>query len=231
MGSRGPSSAAVVSPAPAAGELPPLSAELLHDLEGLNPRHRRFFLELFQTNWNATESYRRAYGQKAAKNADVLGPRLLGTDRIQSLVAKYRGRQETPLALTAAEIDQERRRIAKVDPRKLCAADGRPLGLHELDEETARAVSKVKFRVAKVVRGPKAVAAAAELGVKAEGVEEVTLGTVEYAFHSKPEALRDADKILGRQVEKHELVGPANVSISIGVRRKPERTSQSGEAT
>jgi hypothetical protein len=226
----GPTASAARVAVPAAGELPPLSSELLRDIEKLNPRHRRFFLELFQTNFNATEAYRRAYGPRAEKNADVLGPRLLGTDRMQALLAKYRGRQEQRLALTAAEIDEERRRIAKVDPRRLCASDGRPLGLHELDEDTARALAKVKFKVAKVVRGPKAAAAAAALGVKADPdappIEEVTLGTVEFAFHSKNEALAHGDKVLGRHVEKHEFVGPTAVTVNIGVRRKAKTTGE-----
>lgn len=206
----------VVSPAPAAGELPALSAELLRDLETLsNQRQRRFVLELFLTNFNATESYRRAYGARAAKNADVLGPRLLGTDRVQAIVAKHRVRQEQKLALTLERLDEELARLALVDVRKAYDAEGKLLPVHEMPEDVARCIQgfeeEALFDTVVTGVGPRG-------GEKKERLQVGVVRKVKWA--SKPESIALGLKRLGALTERHELVGPANVVVNIGVRRK-----------
>jgi phage terminase small subunit len=207
-----------VSPEPT-GELPSLSGELLRDLETLsNGRQRRFVLELFLTNFNASESYRRAYGPHTAKNANVLGPRLLADARVQAIVQRHHKRQEDSLALSVERLDKELARLAYVDVRKAYDAEGRLLPVKDMPEDVARCIAAFEEEalfdmVATGETGPRG-------GVKKERVQVGVVRKVKW--HSKPESIALGLKRVGALTEKHEFVGPANVTVNIGVKRKPK---------
>lgn len=174
--------------------------------ETLNERQERF-AEGIARGLPAGRAAREA--GYASASAYSQGHELLKNPKIAARVATLREGRLKGYALTAARIDQERARIAKLDPRKLVDEEtGERIPLHELDEDTARAIAGVKFKIAKVVRGKNAKAAAIGLGLEPDQereVLEVQLGTVEVKFSDKNGALADADTVLGRRKTKLEV--------------------------
>ena len=71
-----------------------------------NPRHEQF-AQRVATGKSATAAYRLVYAK--AKNADVMGPRLLGNVGVRARVAELQARSATAATLTM----QQRREIAR----------------------------------------------------------------------------------------------------------------------
>lgn len=179
------------------------------DADGLNPRQRRFALE-YLLDLNATQAAIRA--GYSVGTARVQGPRLLSHAAVAAFLQPRLEKKERRLELTAQRLDDELARIAFVDPGKLVNENGRHLGLHELDEDTRRAVAGVKVRTATVLRGKDARHAAAGIGIEPGGddvplVEELTLGTLEVKLSPKVEAIMGANKVLGRLRDRIHLTG------------------------
>lgn len=183
------------------------------DADGLTPKRRRFCLE-YLVDLNATQAAIRA--GYAAASAHVEGSRLLADAKVQAFLAPRLERKEKRLELTASRLDSELARCAYLDPAKLVDDEGRRLELHQLDEDTRRAIVGVKFRVSKVVHGKEAQRVADRMGVSdaARGVEdaprpveEVTLGTVEFRLAPKVEAIGLAYRRLGLLKDKLEIKG------------------------
>ena len=78
-------------------------------------------------NWQSETVWRRASELAADREVQA---------RVKELAAKTAQATEVKLERIAAELG----RLALVDVRKLVRNDGTPLGLHELDEDTARAI-------------------------------------------------------------------------------------------
>lgn len=188
------------------------------DEDGLTPMARAFCLELVSSkDLNATQAAIRAGYSK--RSAASIASELLEKPAIKAfLEPRLRARQErleNKLELRADRLDQELARICYFDPGKLVNASGQALGLHELDEDTRRALGKVKFRIAKAVRGPKAAGAAAQIGFNPGGVsddgdevplvEQLTIGALELSPAPKVEALHLANRVLGRLKDKVEV--------------------------
>lgn len=175
----------------------------------LNERQERF-AELVARGRPAGRAAREA--GYTSGNCYQQGHELLRNPKVAARVAELRENRLKGYVLTAARIDQERKRIATYDPRDLVDPEtGQRFELHELDEDLARSIASVKVKVATVVRGPKKLpAVAGSLGVELEDqdgrkVEEITLGTVEYKFHNKTAALDSGDRVLGRFKDKLEV--------------------------
>lgn len=188
------------------------------DDDGLTPRMRAFCLELVASrDLNQTEAAKRA--GYSARSAASIAHELMAKPAVKAfLEPRLRDRQaklERRLELRAERLDDELARICYFDPAKLVDEHGKALGLHELDEDTRRALGKVKFRVAKVVRGAKAAGAAAQIGFNPGGhsddgvevpvVEELTIGTLELSPAPKVEAIGLANRVLGRLKERIEV--------------------------
>ncbi len=104
----------------------------------LTPKQRVFALE-YLACLNATEAYRRAYG--ATKNADVLGPRLLGTAGVGAFVAERQAKREAKLEISAERTVLELARCAYVDPADFFAIDGSVLPIRDMSENARRALA------------------------------------------------------------------------------------------
>jgi phage terminase small subunit len=103
----------------------------------LTPKQQRF-VEEYLVDLNATAAAKRAgYSQRTA---EWQGPQLLGKTHVAQAIAAQREQLSQRTAVTQDRIAQELARLSFFDIRKLVRNDGTPLGLHELDEDTARAI-------------------------------------------------------------------------------------------
>jgi phage terminase small subunit len=172
----------------------------------LTEKQRRFAAEFPVDLCGAKAAVRAGYSRRTA---DRIASRLLRHPGVAAILAKHAARVGEQLDLTVERLEAELARCAFLDPRRLFGEGGRMLEVHELDEDTARAVASVKVRVAKVTTGDDAAGLAKSLGVETpEGrkVEKVELGTVELKFNSKVEAISLSLKRLGALVERVQAV-------------------------
>jgi phage terminase small subunit len=207
-----PPAAPVPPPASAPSARGPAAKILPDDGAGLNAKQRRFCLE-YLVDMNGTQAAIRA--GYAARSAHSQASDLLTLPKVQAFLQPRLKRAEEKLELTAERLEAELARLAFVDPRKAYDANGKLLPVHEMPEDVARAIAgfeeEALFDTIVVGEGPRG-------GVKKERLQVGVTRKVKWA--SKPEALALGMKRLGLLTEKHELVGPANVTINIGVRRK-----------
>lgn len=106
----------------------------------LNDRQARFVAEYLK-DMNATAAYKRAGYTAKGNAAEVNAARLLRNAQVQAEVAKRTQKLMGKLEISVERVLRERARLAFLDPRKLVDANGKPLGVHELDEDTAAAVA------------------------------------------------------------------------------------------
>lgn len=107
----------------------------------LTPKQEAFVRE-YLISLNATDAARRA--GYSAKNADKIGPQLLGNTRVsEAIAAAQKARSERTL-VTADRVVRELARVAFSDARKLYRPDGTLKAPSEWDDETAAAVSGVE---------------------------------------------------------------------------------------
>lgn len=160
----------------------------------LTPRQRRFVDE-YLIDLNATQAAIRA-GYKAGPGTDVQGVRLLANARVKELIAERMKAREQRTQITQDAVLQELARLAFFDVRRLVGPDGNPLSIHQLDDDTARAV--VGLDVAKV-------------GNMMIGVGEV----LKFKIADKRAALVDLGKHLGMFKDKVELSGPGGSPLQV----------------
>jgi len=104
----------------------------------LNDKQQRFVDEYLK-DLNATQAAIRA--GYSAKTALQQGPRLLGNVGVQSAVQEAMAKRQARTNITQDRVLQELARLAFFDPRKMFHGDGSPKAIHELDDDTAAAVS------------------------------------------------------------------------------------------
>ena len=109
----------------------------------LNPRQRAFVAEYLKDK-NATQAYVRAYGVSASV-AESAGPRLFGHVRVAAEIERLERQMlaevQRDTGITLERTLKEIARIAFFDPRKLFNANGQPLEVTELDDDTAAAIA------------------------------------------------------------------------------------------
>ena len=117
----------------------------------MTPKQERFIEELTK-DWNATQAAIRSGYSPAS--ASIAGTKLLKKPHIKAEVAKRRAvltqkAEEFALEtiMDANRVLRENTRIGTFDPRKMFHADGRPKGIHELDDETAAAIGSFETGV------------------------------------------------------------------------------------
>ena len=104
----------------------------------LNPQQQAFVQE-YLVDLNATQAAIRAgYSQKSARS---MASQLLTKLNIQEAIAAARIRQQERTQITADRVLLEVARLSFYDPRKFFRDDGSPLGIHELDDDTAAALA------------------------------------------------------------------------------------------
>lgn len=165
-------------------------------VDGLLPKQAAFVAE-YLIDGNATKAAIRAGYSK--KTAHVIGQENLKKPVIASLLAQKQSviaaRQDERLAameLTEERVMRETARLAFFDPRKMFAADGRPISIHELDSDTAACI--VGLDVLEEYSG--------------SGQDRVLVGHVKkYKIADKNSALERAAKILGMFKKDNEQPG------------------------
>src|SRR5947209_3662193 len=104
----------------------------------LNPKQQRFVAE-FLVDFNATKAaIRSGY---SARTAGAIGGENLQKPEILAAIQSRRAAVVAKLEITVERLVTEMARIALADPRKLFDERGHLKPLHELDDETAAALS------------------------------------------------------------------------------------------
>ena len=117
------------------------------DAKGLTAKQLRFVSE-YLIDSNATQAAIRA--GYSPKTAEQQGYRLLTKVQVKEAVAAHTSKILNNLEVTAERVLKERARLAFLDPRKFFDAKGKPLSIHELDDDTAAAVAGFEFETVKV---------------------------------------------------------------------------------
>jgi phage terminase small subunit len=108
----------------------------------INSKQAAFAAE-YQVDHNATQAAIRAgYSEKTAGQ---IGERLLKKAEIRRVIDAVREKLEAETLITAERVLRERARLAFSDPRKIIHEDGRVKLPHELDEDTAAAITSFKI--------------------------------------------------------------------------------------
>ncbi|KAF7958224.1 hypothetical protein AWV80_01245 [Cupriavidus sp. UYMU48A] len=106
--------------------------------DGLNDKMKRFVAE-YLIDQNALQACIRA--GYSANSARVHSNRLMQNPNVKAAIEAKIGKVLNKLEITAERVLMERARLAFLDPRKLVDAKGKPLGIHQMDEDTAAAVA------------------------------------------------------------------------------------------
>lgn len=106
----------------------------------LNAKQQRFIDE-YLLDCNATQAAIRA--GYAERSAGQQGERLLKNDEIAAEIKKRRGILADMANVSAADVIRQVARIALFDVRRLFDDQGRPIGISQLDDDTAAAIQGV----------------------------------------------------------------------------------------
>lgn len=122
------------------------SIEPIIGYAGLIPEHQRFVDE-YLIDFNATAAYLRVpgFGKATKGSAAVLASRLLKKVQIQQAIKERSAATVNRLEMTKDRIILEASRIALFDIRKLYRPDGSLKLPHELDDDTAAAISSIEI--------------------------------------------------------------------------------------
>ncbi len=178
-------------------------------VDGLLPKQAVFVAE-YLISGNATQAALAA--GYSPKTAHVIGQENLKKPAIASLLAEKQvliaARQDERLAameLTNARVQREIARISFFDPRKMFGADGRPLPITELDDDTAACI--VGLEVLEEWEGV--------------GPNRVLVGHVKkYKMANKNVALDQAAKILGMYEKDNEQSKPQTRVVIVPAKDK-----------
>lgn len=103
----------------------------------MTPKQQLFALEYLKDQNGTQAAIRAGY---AAAGAHVTASRLLREPKIAKFLAEKQAATLEKFEISTERILRERARLAFFDPRKLFDKDGRPKGIHELDDETAAVI-------------------------------------------------------------------------------------------
>lgn len=104
-------------------------------------RHERFVKAYIAKGENATEAYLEVKPHVTRATAGAEGHKLLKLPQIQKAIEKHRAELRARFALTTDRVVQELARVAYFNPKRLVNDKGKPLQLHELDDDTAAGVT------------------------------------------------------------------------------------------
>lgn len=106
----------------------------------LTPKQQAFVAE-YLVDLNATQAFIRAGYTARGNAAEVNASRLLRNAQVQQAIQEALQARQQRTQVTADRVVQELARLAFFDIGKLVREDGTPLGLHEMDEDTRRAIA------------------------------------------------------------------------------------------
>lgn len=106
-------------------------------------RKQEAFVAQYMIDKNSTQAAIRAGFSK--RNADVIGPQLLGKSWVREAVDEALSRLNDSAIMSANDVLVEASRLGRFDARKLYRADGSPIPVNELDDDTARCVAAIEM--------------------------------------------------------------------------------------
>ena len=115
--------------------------------KALNPKHERFVAE-YLVDLNATQAAIRA--GYSAKTAGVQGFDLLKKPEIAAAIESLRNEHAKNTGLTVERVLTEAMRLAFFDIRKLTDAEGNPIPINQLDDDTAAAIQGLELATERV---------------------------------------------------------------------------------
>jgi len=181
-------------------------------MKKLTLKQENFCLAYIETG-NASEAYRRAYDVSKMKPASInrMAKDVIDNINISSRIAELRKPILDKHNITQERVIAELSKIAFFDIRKLVDADGNPVPINLLDDDSAAAINGLKVRREKT-----------SIEVKDDGAEktdETTASDVmEYKISDKNTALTLAMRHLGILNDKVVL------QINDGLANKVERS-------
>ena len=116
----------------------------------LNPKQSAF-VDQYLIDFNATQAAERAGYSK--RTANEQGARLLANVSVRSHIDERREKQSENVGLTAERTIKEAMRLAFFDVRKLVDADGNPIPINKLDDDTAAAIAGLDIQEVKLGEG------------------------------------------------------------------------------
>lgn len=169
----------------------------------LTDKQAAFITAFVETN-NATEAYRRAYSTKNMKEATINreAHELLKTPKIAARIAELKKGVFDAAKLTIERIVEEYMRIAFLDPGKLYRSDGSLVPMHELDEDTRRAVAAIDV---------------IEMAGKGGEDDAPVVVTKKMKLVDKLGALNDLTRYMGGFIDRKELTGKDGAPLGAGV--------------
>ena len=120
-------------------------------ISGLTPKQERFAQKYIETG-NASEAYRLAYDAKEMKPETInrAAKELIDNPKITARVAQLEDLQLKRHQVTADRVIAEFAKLAFLDIRKAFTEDGNLKPIHEMDDETAAAISGIEVEVRRV---------------------------------------------------------------------------------
>jgi phage terminase small subunit len=111
----------------------------------LTPKQEGFALAYCRLS-NASDAYREAYhaGNMSAKTINEAASRLLKNSKVSARIADLKAPGIAAADLSVERTLREIARIAYGDPRRLFRADGAPIPINELDDDTAAMISAIE---------------------------------------------------------------------------------------
>ena len=115
--------------------------------KALNPKQERFVVE-YLVDLNATQAAIRA--GYSPKTAGVQAFDLLKKPEIAAALERQRNQHAKNTGLTVERVLQEAMRLAFFDIRKLTDAEGNPIPINQLDDDTAAAIQGLELATERV---------------------------------------------------------------------------------
>ncbi len=117
-------------------------------MKPLSPKREAFCLEFLKHN-NATTAYKQVFRMSPAAKPETVwnqAYKLMQREDVAARIAELRAQAAKDAGVKAADVLMEAARIAFSDIRRAFKDDGTLMALHELDDNTAAAISSVKVR-------------------------------------------------------------------------------------
>ena len=145
---------------------------------------------------NAKLCYKKVHPRCTLSTAETEGPKLLRKSQVKAYLAKMTEKVGLEADITQDRVLREVARIGLLDPRNLFHGDGSPKSIHELDDDTAAAISGLKV---------------VQIGNSDMGVGQV----IEYRLANKNDALEKLMKYLGAyEKDNSQKVDPLVAMLS-----------------
>lgn len=172
----------------------------------LNTKQMKFAMEYVKCQNASQAAIRAGYSEKTAGQ---IGSRLLKNVEIQALTQQKVNKILGDLDVSVERVLKERARLAFFNPKRLFTNDGKPIPIHELDDDTAAALAGLDvYRERSHTEGDGDDRTDTELVEVAE--------TVKYKLADKNASLTALEKHLGMYKEDEAATSPLNITIVLG---------------